>query len=276
MTAEQIKTEPAHPHTDMSSIIELVGVAKRFRRKGSVVEAVKGVDIAIRRGEIVCIVGPSGCGKSTMLNMIAGLMEPSQGEVLYDGQQVAGPNTRVGYITQKDNLMPWKTVRANTAMSLEIQGRSKTEITERVDEVLDLVGLSGFESSYPSELSGGMRKRVTLARTLVYDPDTLLADEPFGALDAQLKLVLQEELLRLARATGKTVVFVTHDITEAITVGDRVLVFTPRPGRVRKNCDVNLPRPRDVFRIRFSEGFGELHEELWSMLAEDMREGEAM
>lgn len=276
MTTGQTNTTPGTASTVDEPLIQLRDVGKRFRRKGSVVEAVSDVDVAIKRGEIVCIVGPSGCGKSTMLNMISGLMEPSEGDVIYDGNPVSGPNTRVGYITQKDNLMPWKTVRANTAMSLEIQGKPKSEINERVDQILDLVGLSGFQESYPSELSGGMRKRVTLARTLVYDPDTLLADEPFGALDAQLKLVLQEELLRIAAATGKTVVFVTHDITEAITIGDRVLVFTRRPGRIRLSRDIPLPRPRDVFRMRFSEGFGELHEELWSMLADDMREGEDM
>lgn len=276
MTTGQTNPTPGTASTVDEPLIQLRDVGKRFRRKGSVVEAVSDVDVAIQRGEIVCIVGPSGCGKSTMLNMISGLMEPSEGHVIYDGNPVSGPNTRVGYITQKDNLMPWKTVHANTAMSLEIQGKPKSEINERVDQILDLVGLSGFQESYPSELSGGMRKRVTLARTLVYDPDTLLADEPFGALDAQLKLVLQEELLRIAAATKKTVVFVTHDITEAITIGDRVLVFTRRPGRIRLSRDIPLPRPRDVFRMRFSEGFGELHEELWSMLADDMREGEDM
>ena len=251
-------------------------ITKKFRRKGDLITAVEGVDLTIQQGQFVCVVGPSGCGKSTLLNMIAGLMEPSAGSVEYTGRQVQGPNTRVGYITQKDNLLPWATVERNVSLALDIARVPTQEKRDRVKAILGTVGLTGFEQSYPHELSGGMRKRVTLARTLVYEPDTLLADEPFGALDAQLKLVMQDEMQRIAANTNTTVVFVTHDISEAIALGDRVVVISKRPGQVKLDRTITLDRPRDVFRIRFSEDFGQLYEELWSELRDDFRAGEDM
>jgi NitT/TauT family transport system ATP-binding protein len=257
-------------------VISAQGITKRFRRKDQVVTAINNVDLDVASGEFVCIVGPSGCGKSTLLNMSAGLMEPSKGKLLFAGEPVTGPNTSVGYITQKDNLMPWHTVEGNVGLALHIRGTAKASARARVAEMIELVGLQGFEKSYPGELSGGMRKRVTLARTLAYDPPVLLADEPFGALDAQLKLVMQSEMQRIWAETGKTIIFVTHDISEAVALGDRVVVMSSRPGEVKVDRRIDLPRPRDVFKIRHQPGFADLAEELWDILADDMHSGEDM
>lgn len=257
-------------------VISAAGVTKRFRRDDQVVTAIENVDLEVGPGEFVCIVGPSGCGKSTLLNMSAGLMEPSRGSLLFEGRTLDGPNTQAGYITQKDNLMPWHTVQGNIGLALHIRKLDKKQVRARVAEMIELVGLTGFEDSYPGELSGGMRKRVTLARTLAYDPPVLLADEPFGALDAQLKLVMQSEIQKIWAETGKTILFVTHDISEAVALGDRVVVMSSRPGRVKVDRRIDIPRPRDVFRIRHQPGFADLAEELWDVLAADMRSGEDM
>lgn len=255
---------------ERSTLISFRQVAKRFERDRSMFTAVEDVDLEVARGEFCCVVGPSGCGKSTLLNMSAGLMAPSDGAVHYDGAPVAVPNTKVGYITQKDNVLPWRSVRRNVALPLELRGMHKGEIGDRVDAMLDLVGLTSFADAYPRQLSGGMRKRVALARTLVYEPEAILADEPFGALDAQLKTILQAELHRIWERTGSTVVFVTHDIGEAIALGDRVVVMSKRPGRIRLVRDIDLPRPRDMFKIRFEARYAELFEELWAALADDV------
>jgi NitT/TauT family transport system ATP-binding protein len=254
----------------------LEGVSKRFLRGSRRILALDGVDLAVAEGEVLCVIGPSGCGKSTALNLLAGLTEPTAGTVHYRGAPVSGPNRAVGYITQKDNLMPWRTVRDNIGFPLELRRVDSRTRRSRVDDIIALVGLTGFRDAYPAELSGGMRKRVGLARTLIYEPETILADEPFGALDAQLRLVMLDEFQQLQARTGASVLFVTHDLSEAITLGDRVVVFTGRPGRVKLVCDVPFGRPRDVYRMRFQPGFGELFETLWEALAEDMRGGEEM
>ncbi|PBC52040.1 ABC transporter ATP-binding protein [Rhodococcus sp. ACS1] len=254
--------------------IEFQRLGKRFHRKSEPVTVMEGLDLTIYEGEFVCVVGPSGCGKSTLLNMSAGLMHPSAGNVLYDGAPVAEPNTKVGYITQKDNLMPWRTVTANIALPLQIRGMDKKGMGNRVGEMIELVGLTGFEKAYPGELSGGMRKRVTLARTLAYKPEVIFADEPFGALDAQLRGVMQQELLRIWAASKNTVVFITHDISEAVALGDRVVVLSARPSRVKVEVPIDLPRPRDLSKLRFDPRFGELNEYLWSVLSEDLNEGD--
>jgi sulfonate transport system ATP-binding protein len=255
-----------------STLIELEGVSKQFRRKGQNVLACHEISFSVRRGEFVSIVGPSGCGKSTLLSMIAGLSKPTAGVIRYDGQPLQTINRRVGYMTQRDTLLPWKTVEGNIGVSLEIAHVARDERRRRVQNFIDLVGLSGFNMHYPGELSGGMRKRVALARTLIYDPETILMDEPFGALDAQLKLILQDELLKLWERSNKTILFVTHDLAEAVSLSDRVIAMTKRPGRVVLVQDVDLPRPRDVFRTRFTERFGQLHEQLWQTLEEDVRQ----
>jgi NitT/TauT family transport system ATP-binding protein len=177
-------------------------------------------------------------------------------------------------MTQRDNLLPWRSVEANIGIALELARLPARERRPRVERFVKLVGLSGFEKHFPAELSGGMRKRVALARTLIYDPETLLMDEPFGALDAQLKQILHGELLRLWEQSGKTIVFVTHDLAEALTLADRVVVMSSRPGTVKLVQEVDLPRPRDVFKVRFTPRFGQLHERLWSGLEEDIRQGQ--
>ncbi|MBI3513829.1 MAG: ABC transporter ATP-binding protein [Proteobacteria bacterium] len=255
--------------------IELVGASKTFYVRGQEVTALQPVDLTVGDQEFVALVGPSGCGKSTTLNLVAGLLRPSRGEVLYDGVPVTALNRRVGYITQKDTLLPWRTAAANIGVALELQSRAvpRAEAQERVAQLIDLVGLRGFENHYPAELSGGMRKRVALARTLIYEPECLLMDEPFGALDAQLKLLMQDQLQQLVHQRRMTVLFVTHDLGEAIALADRVIVFSARPGRIRAVRDVALPRPRDVFKMRFTEGFGRLHEELWDELKDEVAKG---
>jgi len=249
-------------------------VSKRFRRNNAMMSALQGVDLDIAAGDFVCVVGPSGCGKSTLLNLLSGLMEPSGGRVLMGNSPIEMPNTRVGYMTQKDTLMPWRTVRRNVALPLEIAGESAGEVQSRVAAMIETVGLTGFEDSYPSQLSGGMRKRVVLARTLIQDPEVLLADEPFGALDAQLRMILQEELQRIWMQTKKTILFVTHDIAEAVTLADRVVVMSARPARVKLDRRIDLPRPRDVYRINAQPEFTELVDELWEALRDDISRGE--
>jgi len=249
-----------------SPLIAFRGVGKTFSAGGKTVEAVRGVDLDIRRGEFVTLVGPSGCGKSTLLNMAAGLFRPSVGTVRYDGRVVEGVNLRTGYMTQSDHLLPWRTVAANIQVPLEIQGRSRAEMRAKVGALMELVGLAGFDRSYPSQLSGGMRKRAALARLLAYDPETLLLDEPFAALDAQLRLNMQIELLRLSRQLNKTVLFVTHDLDEAAALCDRCVVFSARPGTIRKVLESPLPRERDLLRLRHDRRYVELAAELWDMI----------
>jgi len=252
-------------------LIEYRDVARRFVTRRGAVLACEHVNLTVHEGEFLAIVGPSGCGKSTLLNMAAGLLAPTSGRVFYRGEKVPDPNTRVGYMTQRDTLLPWRTVEDNVAIALELQGQPRAERHRTAHQWLSRMGLTGFETAYPAQLSGGMRRRVSLARTLAYEPETILMDEPFGALDAQLRLVMHDELLKLWFGTRKTMVFVTHDLAEAITLADRVAVFSARPGRIRAVETVDLPRPRDVFRIRFDPAFGALHDRLWSYLEESVR-----
>ena len=254
------------------TMIEVRHVSKTFRRGDSVVEALRDFNLNIEKREIVAVIGPSGCGKSTLLNMIAGLYAPSKGRVVYKGSPVTDVNTDVGYMTQKDNLLPWRTVRDNIAFPLELAGVEKTEREARVGAVIKQVDLEGFETRFPTELSGGMRKRACLARMMLYGAETALLDEPFAALDAQLKLTMHDLLLRLAAANGQTVVFVTHDLMEAVTLADRVIVCTRRPAMIALEQKVDLPRPRDVLNVRFTNKFKELYDALWERLRVEYRE----
>jgi NitT/TauT family transport system ATP-binding protein len=259
--------------TRNAPIVEFRDVSKVFYKGEAQVHALSAVTAQVRAGELLAIVGPSGCGKSTLLNLTAGLMVPGIGQVLFDGSEVNGVNTRVSYVTQKDNLLPWRTVEANVGLPLELGERadwSAEDKKQRIAHYIAMVGLKGFEKHYPSELSGGMRKRAQLARSLVYEPEVLLMDEPFGALDAQLRLVLQAELLKAWEGSGKTLVFVTHDLTEAISLADRVIVMSARPGTIRTVENIELGRPRDVFTIRFDPRFGEYFERLWDALRADL------
>ena len=219
--------------------------------------------------EFVAIVGPSGCGKSTILNMIGGLVAPSAGAIELDGRPVAGTPPGVGYVFQKDTVFPWRTVARNIGLGLEYRGVAEAERERRVREAVRLAGLEGFEEAFPATLSGGMRQRVALLRTLVVDPEILLMDEPFGALDTHTKIGLHAELLSLWEARHQTVVFVTHDLSEAITLADRIVVMTRRPGRVKPVHAVGLPRPRDVIKLRESEAYGREYGQLWHVLGEE-------
>ncbi len=254
-----------------SPILSYEDVTQRFEVSGSEVVACEDITLDINESEFVAIVGPSGCGKSTLLNLAAGLLKPSSGEVRYRGSRISAPNTDLGYLTQKDTLLPWRTVEQNVAVALEIAGVDRDEKREKVRRYIELVGLMGFEKHYPSQLSGGMRRRVMLARTLIYQPRILAMDEPFGALDSQLRLVMQSELLRIWTETRCTALFVTHDVGEAIALADRVVVFTGRPGRIAVIEPVDLPRPRDVFRIRFDSQFNQLHDKVWGYLEDSVR-----
>ena len=253
-------------------MIDLRHVSKTFRKQAELVDAVRDINLTIERREIVAIIGPSGCGKSTLLNMIAGLYAPTKGAIVYKGVPVSDVNTDVGYMTQKDNLLPWRTVRDNIAFPLELAGISKAERAARADQVIKHVGLDGFEHRYPHELSGGMRKRACLARMMLYGSETALLDEPFAALDAQLKLAMHDLLLKLAAETGQTVVLVTHDLMEAVTLADRVLVCTRRPATVALEQKIDLKRPRDVLNVRFTKEFKDLYDSLWERLLVEYHE----
>jgi NitT/TauT family transport system ATP-binding protein len=227
-------------------IIEARGVSKAFRLEHDVVSALEGVDIAIARGEFVSFVGRSGCGKSTFLNIVAGLLEPSTGTVSIAGEPVVEPSRRVGFMFQSPVLLPWRTVESNVLMPAEVFGMDVNELRPKARSMLETVGLGEFMSAYPKQLSGGMQQRVALARVLTYEPEVLLMDEPFGALDEFTREAMNLELLRLAEKAGITVLFVTHNISEAVFMSDRVVVMTPRPGKVAGIVDIPLPHPREI------------------------------
>jgi NitT/TauT family transport system ATP-binding protein len=224
----------------------------------------------------VALVGPSGCGKSTVLNMIAGLVEPTRGAIRLDGRSLTGVPAQVGYVFQKDTVFPWRTVAQNIELGLVYRGVPRTEREWRVREAIRLVGLDGFEEAFPATLSGGMRQRVALVRTLIVEPEILLMDEPFGALDTHTKLRLQAQLLALWTGKRQTIIFVTHDLAEAITLADRVIVLTSRPGRIKHVHAAKLPRPRDVIRIRETDEYAHEFSALWHVLGEEFAKAETV
>lgn len=248
-------------------IISFTGVSKVFNTDAGRVQATTDVNLRVHEGEFVTLVGPSGCGKSTLLNMVAGIFPPTTGTVRYRGEEVRKFNRRVGYMTQADHLLPWRDVKSNVAIPLELAKVKPSEIASRIEYLLDLVGLKGFESSYPSQLSGGMRKRTALARVLAYNPETLVFDEPFAALDAQLRLKMQIEVRRIARQLNKTILFVTHDLDEAVSLADRCAIFTARPGSIREIIDIPLSRDRDLLRLRHDPTYVALTARLWDEMA---------
>lgn len=227
-------------------------------------EAIKQLDLTVKQGEFLVIVGPSGCGKSTFLDMVAGLAKPSSGEIFIDGRLITGPDLDRGIVLQGYALFPWRTVRKNVEFGLEVKKVPPKERREISQKYIELVGLKNFEERYPHELSGGMKQRVAIARALAYDPEVLLMDEPFAAVDAQTRETLQEELLRIWEKTRKTIIFVTHGIDEAVFLGDRVAVMTANPGTIKEVVDINLPRPRDG--IRSSAEFGWIRHKIWQLL----------
>lgn len=230
------------------------------------VVAFEELDLDVKEGEVLCVVGPSGCGKTTLLRCLAGLLVPSDGSVLLDGQVVRQPSPSVAMVFQHFGLFPWKTVLENVAYGLKLRGVPRSQWEERVRPYLELVSLTGFEGAYPYQLSGGMQQRAGLARALVLEPHVLLMDEPFGALDAQTRELLQEELLRIIEGERKTMVFITHSIDEAIVLGDRIVVMTARPGRVREVIEVGLERPRSMQVIRESARYRDLRNHIWEEL----------
>lgn len=242
-------------------------VSHSFRSpSGQMNEVLRDVSITVQEKEFFTIVGPSGCGKSTLLHIAAGLVAPSAGTI----RQASDSKKAIGYITQDSNLLPWATVLENIMVPLEIRKVPKSERRERAAEWMKIVGLSGFESYYPRQLSGGMQKRCSIARTMVYEPEIIFMDEPFGALDAITKATLQKTLLDLWQSTSKTIVFITHDLTEAIALSDRVAVMTGRPGSLKEAVPVSLARPRDIYRIAGMSGFEVLYDKLWSLLEADL------
>lgn len=260
--------------------IELTNIACTFESndggKESQYTAVSGVSLTIGDGEFVSVVGPTGCGKSTLLNMSAGLLEPSEGTVKIYGEPLKGINRRAGYMFQADSLMPWKSALDNVASGLLFRGMAKEEAYEEARAWLKRVGLAGFEESYPHHLSGGMRKRVAMAQTLIMDPDIILMDESFSALDIQTRQLMENELLNLWQAKRKAVLFITHDLDEAISMSDRVIVMSAGPkSHPIGEFTIDLQRPRDVSEIRTTPRFIELHTAIWSVLRDEVLKGYA-
>ena len=243
----------------------IVDHASKLFLEGSVI-AFRNVDLQIRNQEVLCVVGPSGCGKTTLLRCIGGLLAPSSGQVLIDGQSVIRPREGVAIVFQHFGLLPWKSVVDNVAFGLRIAGAPREMIAERLDHYIQLVGLAGFENHYPYQLSGGMQQRVGLARALAIDPEILLMDEPFASVDAQTREVLQEELLQLHERERKTLIFITHSIDEAIILGDRVAVMASRPGRIKEILAVDFARPRDPAAVRAQSRYTELRNHIWEEL----------
>jgi NitT/TauT family transport system ATP-binding protein len=243
----------------------IVDRASKLFLEGSVV-AFRNIELQIKTREVLCVVGPSGCGKTTLLRCIGGLLAPSSGQVLIDGQTVDRPREGVAIVFQHFGLLPWKTVADNVGFGLRIAGTPPGVIAERLQHYIELVGLTGFENHYPYQLSGGMQQRVGLARALAIDPEILLMDEPFASVDAQTREVLQEELLELHERERKTMLFITHSIDEAIMLGDRVAVMASRPGRLKEVLPVDFPRPRDPAVVRAHSRYTELRNHIWEEL----------
>ncbi|WP_214408866.1 ABC transporter ATP-binding protein [Sphaerisporangium fuscum] len=263
-------TNPGPPPAS-GAAIELRGVTKRFpTRDGRTYTAAREMTLTVRQGEFVSVVGPTGCGKSTSLSMISGLAPASAGEVLVQGRPVTGIPEGLGYMFQQDAVLPWRTVVDNVAAGPRYRGTPKQEARERAREWVAKVGLTGFERYYPHQLSGGMRKRVALAQTLINEPSILLMDEPFSALDVQTREHMQDLLLDLWSGMNAAVVFVTHDLTEAIALADTVVVMTAAPATTKKVVPVNLDRPRRVEEIRLEESFLAVYREVWDSLREEV------
>jgi NitT/TauT family transport system ATP-binding protein len=245
-------------------------VINSLNKRFSQLEALRNIDLQVERGEFISLAGPSGCGKTTLLRIVAGLEAASSGEVLLDGRLVTRPGSDRGFVFQADNLLPWRTVLGNAAIGPEIGGRFGPQSRKLTLALLKLVGLEGFEQYYPRQLSGGMRQRVNLARALAIDPQILLMDEPFSALDAQTREIMQTELLRIWEEGRKTVLFVTHQIDEAVFLSDRVVVLARRPGRVQEVVPIDLPRPRKL-SIKRTPEFVSYVEHIWSLIEDEVR-----
>jgi NitT/TauT family transport system ATP-binding protein len=268
---------PPQPRPD-EPILVVDDIVKRFETPDGVVMALDRVSLTVSPGEFVGVIGPSGCGKSTLFNIIGGLIDGYEGSVKVAGEEVRGPHPAIGMIFQEESTFPWRTVVDNVAFPLEIAGLAKAERTERARHFVSLVGLDGFERRYPAELSGGMRQRVSMARTLAAEPKIMLMDEPFAALDEQTRLLLGDKVIAIQQQLKQTTLLITHNITEAVQLSDRIFVMTYRPGRLKRMVEIALPRPR-TSEIVSSEAFGRYVAQIWSDLREEagrgMRDDEA-
>jgi NitT/TauT family transport system ATP-binding protein len=251
---------PAEP----SLILE--SVTKEFLARGRLITAIRDVTLTVPERSFFTIVGPSGCGKSTILNLIAGLERRSSGSILFRGQAVSTGDRRIGYVTQQDNLFPWRTLMQNIVFPLEIAGVPSRDAADQARHWINKVGLSGFDDAYPHELSGGMRQRANIARTLIYKPDLIMMDEPFGPLDAQTRLQLQQELQRIWDETKVSVLFITHDLAEAIALSTKVAIMSARPGTITEVRDVTLGHPRDLPRMHDNPEYRRMYDDLWETL----------
>ncbi|GJD53350.1 Aliphatic sulfonates import ATP-binding protein SsuB [Methylobacterium crusticola] len=258
--------------------VDVRALGKSFALHGRRIDAVEDVSFTVRQGEFVSLLGPSGSGKSTVLNMIATLLAPTSGTILIDGQPVVAGRTvpQVGYVYQKDTLFPWRTVADNIGYGLELAGLDAAQRRERVARAVARVGLGGFEAAYPASLSGGMRQRASLMRTLVKEPEILLMDEPFGALDTHTKLDMHDVLLRIWEREKQTVLFVTHDLGEALTLSDRIILFSARPGRIKDSFAVPFPRPRDGVAMRETPEYAALFSRIWHSLGEEFKKARGL
>ena len=253
-------------------ILTVENIVKRFETQDGVLTAVDGVSFNVVPGEFLSVIGPSGCGKSTLFNVIGGLTGGYDGRVAVGGETVRGPHESIGMIFQEESTFPWRTVIDNVAFPLELVGMERAKRAERARHFIALVGLDGFENRYPGELSGGMRQRVSLARTLAAAPKILLMDEPFAALDEQTRLLLGDKVLQIQQQLKQTTLLITHNITEAVQMSDRILVMTYRPGKVKRMVDIDLPRPR-TSEIVGSEAFGRYVAQIWNDLREEASRG---
>jgi NitT/TauT family transport system ATP-binding protein len=258
----------------MDQAIDIADVGKTFGVDGaeSTVLALHNVTLSVARGEFLSIIGPSGCGKTTLLRIIAGLVPDYDGAVTISGKRVARPDSQIGMVFQEDSTFPWRTALENVAFGLEMRHVPKEQSARKGMSILDLVGLNGFEGHYPSSLSGGMKQRVAIARALILEPQILLMDEPFGALDEQTRIILGEQLLEIQAKLGQTIIFITHSIQEAVQLSDRIAVMTARPGRIKEVLKVDLPKPRGSDVIS-SDGFARVSATVWGMLREESLKG---
>jgi NitT/TauT family transport system ATP-binding protein len=255
-------------------VIKVQNVSKIFHTPSQAnLSALTDIELDVRPGEFVTVVGPSGCGKSTLLKLIAGFLPPSAGRILFQGDEVQGLNTRVGYVPQESKLFPWLTVEENVGFGLSSKRYSRADRERQVSYFIKLAGLAGFEKYYPSQLSGGMSKRASIVRALAYEPPVILMDEPFGPLDAQTRMVLQDELLKIWEQKRQTIIFVTHDLVEAVALADRVVVITHRPGKIKDVIKINMARPRDIFEIHRQEGFDDAYGRLWNIFRHELNIG---
>ena len=257
--------------------ITVEALDKSFKTANADVVAVDNVSFEVKQGEFVALLGPSGCGKSTILNMVAGLLPKTNGRIRIDTDDVVTGevNRKVGYVFQRDTVFPWRTVEANIGYGLEIAGVGKAERAAKVARAIEVAGLSGFGKSFPRTLSGGMRQRVALMRTLIMAPEILLMDEPFGALDTHTKLEMHKTLLEIWERERQTVLFVTHDLGEALTLSSRIILLSARPGRLKEDFEVPFSRPRDAVSLRETDEFGRLYSHIWHSLGEEFRRTKA-